>query len=373
MRVLMVSLDASLLTNHPAGDVLERMREYAKRVDRLDVLIFSPHFGVKRVNEHLRIIGSGGLFKFMRFFLGWRDAVRLVRGKDVVTVQDPFFAGWVGWRASQKNNVPLVIDVHGDFFGDAWRRQHRIRRFFFLRLAKFLLTKATLIRVVNPEIKDDVQRIEGVAAGSVYFLPVPVAVDRFKQCDAEFVKSIKEENNGSPLLLFVGRLVKEKGVQYLIEALKVLKGESANVKLLIVGEGPYRSTLEKCVQDKTLEDSVRFTGEVSSKAMPNYYHACDIVVLPSLHESWGRVIIEAAMAKKPIVAHETVGSLYYRDAHSVYLYDHPQILADTIKNAWADQSGRTETGEDLYNAISGAYDEKGAYDKVIELWKKAVQ
>jgi glycosyltransferase involved in cell wall biosynthesis len=94
---------------------------------------------------------------------------------------------------------------------------------------------------------------------------------------------------------FVGRLVKSKGVDTLIEA---IAGMDSSVRLLLVGEGPHRAWLQHLVREKNLDSRVVFTGYVSPEHLPEYYSAMDVSVLPSRTvpnwtEQYGRTLAES--------------------------------------------------------------------------------
>jgi len=113
--------------------------------------------------------------------------------------------------------------------------------------------------------------------------------------------------NGNPVLLFIGALNKLKGVELLIEAIKLVAKELPNVKLLIVGQGPLKDKLMKCIKDCSLEDNVLLIGPRPHSVIPLYLAASDVLVHPSLAESLGRVLLEAQAVAKPVVAFKIGG------------------------------------------------------------------
>ena len=106
----------------------------------------------------------------------------------------------------------------------------------------------------------------------------------------------------APVILAVGRQSSEKGHTYLITAAHLLrqKHPELDFQMLFVGDGPERSRLENQVHQYGLGDRVRFTGH-QRNAMP-YYALADLFVLPSLSEGSPNVLLEAMLAKTPIVA-----------------------------------------------------------------------
>ncbi len=103
---------------------------------------------------------------------------------------------------------------------------------------------------------------------------------------------------GSRIVLFVGRLIYYKGVEYLIRAMK-----NVNARLLIVGQGALERQLRALVAELQLGDKVVFLGRVADERMSAYYHSCDVFVLPSIarSETFGIVQLEAMACGKPVV------------------------------------------------------------------------
>jgi glycosyltransferase involved in cell wall biosynthesis len=110
------------------------------------------------------------------------------------------------------------------------------------------------------------------------------------------VDHLKEE---VPTLLFVGRLVYYKGLDILIHAMADIQA-----KLWIIGNGPLETELKKLVLKLNLEKKVRFLGTVKQRDLVYRYHACDMLVLPSVanSEMFGMVQLEAMACRKPVIA-----------------------------------------------------------------------
>lgn len=112
-----------------------------------------------------------------------------------------------------------------------------------------------------------------------------------------------------PVILFVGRMVPEKGVEELIEAYReVIRRDSLNgLQLLLVGEGPLLEPLQELCRVSGL-DRVNFTGFVAPGDLYPYYAAADIFVLPSRYEPYGVVVQEAAAAHLPLIVSDCCGA-----------------------------------------------------------------
>jgi glycosyltransferase involved in cell wall biosynthesis len=109
-----------------------------------------------------------------------------------------------------------------------------------------------------------------------------------------------------PTILFVGRLVKRKGVADLIDAFKLLLSDLPDARLEIVGDGPEKPVLERLVADLGLKDNVTFTGSLRGGALYERFRNCDVFAMPSKTmaddvEGFGTVFLEAGLFGKPSV------------------------------------------------------------------------
>jgi phosphatidylinositol alpha-1,6-mannosyltransferase len=117
-----------------------------------------------------------------------------------------------------------------------------------------------------------------------------------------------------PVVLCVSRLVPRKGQDVLIRALPMIRRLVPEATLVLVGDGPYRSTLDALASDAA-PGSVVFAGEVSDEELPSFYAACDVFAMPCRSrwaglevEGFGIVFLEAASAGKPAVAGRSGGA-----------------------------------------------------------------
>ncbi|MBU5689126.1 MAG: glycosyltransferase [Candidatus Aenigmarchaeota archaeon] len=113
-------------------------------------------------------------------------------------------------------------------------------------------------------------------------------------------------------ILYAGRLSKEKGVKYLIKSLTIVKKEFPRVKLLIAGDGPERSYLEKLVKKLKLENNIKFLGWLNKENLKNLYENVDFIVLPSIwQEPFGLTGLEAMSYGRPVIAFNVGGISEY--------------------------------------------------------------
>ena len=110
-------------------------------------------------------------------------------------------------------------------------------------------------------------------------------------------------------VLFVSRLIEGKGLQYIIPYMKEINEKSGvDTRLVIVGDGPYRETLEQLVREYQVKDYVEFAGAKSKKELLPYYQQADLFILPSLSEGMPNVVLEAMAVGLPIAMTPCGGS-----------------------------------------------------------------
>jgi len=140
------------------------------------------------------------------------------------------------------------------------------------------------------------------------------------------------------IVLFVGRLVYEKGVHVLVNAVpKVL--EKANAKFIIVGNGYMKEQLSGLVKSRGLAHKVLFTGFVDDETLRKLQRCADVSVVPSLFEPFGIVALEAMAARSPVVVSDTGGlsEIVEHDVSGVKVYvNNPDSLAWGINRVLAD-------------------------------------
>ena len=170
------------------------------------------------------------------------------------------------------------------------------------------------------------------------------------------------------LVLFVGRLVYEKGAQVLINAIpKIL--EKVNAKFVIVGSGYMKDQLSTIVKSMGLEHKVLFTGFVDEETLLKLQCCADVSVVPSLFEPFGIVALEAMAAKSPVVVSDTggLGEIVEHDITGVKVYPNStESLAWGITKALTDEKYRNSLRENAYKRIQEKYD----WDKIAQHTKQ---
>jgi len=133
-------------------------------------------------------------------------------------------------------------------------------------------------------------------------VPTGIKTDRFCNGDSKWLRQLFNISPEDKVLLFVGRLGKEKNIGLLLESFKLVKNELKNTNLVLVGGGPQEEELRANAKSLGIGDSVFFTGLLSPEEVTNCYAGSDIFVFSSMTETQGLVIAEAKAAGLPVVA-----------------------------------------------------------------------
>jgi glycosyltransferase involved in cell wall biosynthesis len=199
-----------------------------------------------------------------------------------------------GYILSKLFKIPNVLSIHGGDIYDPSKRlsPHNSR----------ILKKAVRI-MINNASEAVAQSYNTKSNAEKYYRPdkkIQVIPLGFEQ---PTFKRVKRETLGMEkdtfYLISIGRLIKRKGYEYLISA---LKDTDLDVKLLLIGDGPLENDLKKFSRELNIQDKIEFLGSVSEEKKFRYLSLADLYVLSSLHEGYGIVLQEAMYCSLPIVS-----------------------------------------------------------------------
>lgn len=185
-------------------------------------------------------------------------------------------------------------------------------------LMRKVLHSAKKIVVTSQHLASDVEKIFGFSQEKISVIPSGIDTTFFQYREGA-VEKIKRKHHidNKSILLFAGRLVPEKGVDFLLRSLEKLVRENPRVFLLLVGSGPMKNDLELLTKRLGINNFVSFVGNISQDEMVDYYSACDIFILPSRKEGTPSTLLEAMSVGKPVVVCNFSGAGEYGGAHLI--------------------------------------------------------
>jgi len=219
----------------------------------------------------------------------------------------PIFGALSSLLAGRIKKVPVVLTYHSDTRGDS-PFEHFIATIYNVVLDRLVLSNVRAIVVPSQSQKLELCR-RGISQNRIRV--ISNGFDFQEEYTGANVKVIKQRLGlqNEKIVLFVGALEKRKGVEYLLRATSKVLVAIENVKVMVVGDGNEKGSLQDLARSLKIDHMVRFMGYVTERARDDLYEISDVFVLPSLHETFGLVLLEAMSHKKPIVATKTFGAI----------------------------------------------------------------
>lgn len=166
--------------------------------------------------------------------------------------------------------------------------------------SKWFCNKVNIVIAPTEEIKQEL--ISYGVQRPIEVVPTGIDTIEFSQPPRKDIRKEYGIPHDSILLMYAGRLAKEKNLEFLSKVVSRYMHENSNVWFLIVGDGPERKALESFFEDEGLIGRTIFTGYIPHKEMRDYYKAADLFVFASLTETQGLVVLESLASGTPVVA-----------------------------------------------------------------------
>jgi glycosyltransferase involved in cell wall biosynthesis len=231
--------------------------------------------------------------------------VRSNGGFDLLQVND-WLAASAAKVLKEVYGLPLVVTMHDTQIGKTFG-QPDAGGAYVAQMERWLCELADAVTANSHFLRNELISAYGVPAGKIAVTGCGVEAASFTTGgDPELFKRLFCEP-GETLVAFVGRLVMNKGPHMLLEAAGRILAVCPRTRFAFVGEGPARPDLERRTQELGLAGRVAFYGHLRGAVLSTFYHAADVVVVPSLYEPLGLVALEAMAAGTPVVASATGG------------------------------------------------------------------
>lgn len=242
---------------------------------------FKEGFYIHRIKLHFKI-------PFISIMIYFRDVYTLIRKirPDVVHCQS-FNVGW----------MPYLINIFYKYNYIIYGRGSDIYTNYQFKniIVKLTIKNANAVIALTEDMKKEISKI---FQREIFVIPNGISIDNYRKNQSNDIC----HRNNEKIILYVGTLRSIKGIKYLIDAMKIISQYCPNTRLLLVGDGEKRKSLENLVDELDLGQRITFVGRVSNKDVPKYMASSDVFVLPSLSEGFPNVILEAMASGLPIVA-----------------------------------------------------------------------
>jgi alpha-1,6-mannosyltransferase len=258
---------------------------------------------------------------------------------DIIESGDPYQLGWRAVRAGRVLNVPVVGFYHSHFpeahlrasakllgkraAGRVMKLSRGYVRRLYNRFAATLVASDRLARVL---------REWGVHNVHVAKLGVNIDIFHPNKADREPIRRSLGVEHGRKLLLYVGRLAKEKNTAKLLKAFTILNERQPDTfHFLVIGEGPQRKQLEKLRAQHANVSWIRYCAD--PRELARYYRAADLFVHPGVQETFGLVALESQACGTPVVGirGSAMDDLIFHDQRDWAGENSAESLADAVE------------------------------------------
>jgi glycosyltransferase involved in cell wall biosynthesis len=286
-------LTRRLPSHQSDDDVIQNVREWRYRVNQNDAISFFA----STVRNGKRLFET--LSKANNF--------------DCINFHQPFSALAV-MRSDSCKKIKKVYTCHSLAFEEFASRNAKPHSFYkriehSLHLAsrkwieKKVLNQSDLIIALSRYTLDKLQNIYGIPAGKIAVIPGGIDLVRFHPAfDKRALRERLHLPQEKTILLTVRNLVQRMGIENLIIAMQEIAKWEPNIVLIIGGTGPLKDDLAKLSRRLNLDQHINYTGFIPEDALPEYYQAADIFVLPTIElEGFGLVTLEALASGTPVL------------------------------------------------------------------------
>jgi len=279
---------------------------------------------------------------------------------------------------------PFVHTVHGvlaDEYDQARKSGYqslrgRIANFFMHRLAEWegeTARNATLVVTVSSYSLEKIKRFYGIDESKVRVVPNGVDPRKFKPLEDLAAAKRQFGLGDEPCVLFVGSLIPRKGLPFLVKAAEKIVKEHGETKFMIVGEGPLKSWLLGAVEAAGLSGNFKFLGNVKEEVLAAVYNCADLLVLPSIQEGQGIVLLEAEASAKPVVAFDVGGvseAVLSGETGLLVKRGDTDELANSVMRLLSDENLRRKMGVNGRRFVLENYTWDICADKMLRLYRE---
>ena len=294
-------------------------------------------------------------------------------GFDVIHAHD-WLVTYAAKSLKNAYDIPIVATIHATEAGRNSGIHDDTQR--YINDTEWLLTyEATEVIVNSNFMKNDLQRLFGLPYDKINVIPNGINLNNFTGIERDYDFRRQYAMDNEKIILYVGRLVYEKGIQHLIAAMPKILSNYHDAKLVIAGKGGMLDDLKAEASNLGLDNKVYFTGYMDSKKVQKMYKCADVAVFPSTYEPFGIVALEAMLAGVPTVVSD-IGGLDEIITHGVdgmkSYAGNPNSIADSVTTLLYDHQLATNVSKkarqkvkEQFNWEKIAQDTHFTYEKAI--------
>lgn len=302
---------------------------------------------------------------------------------DIIHAQTEFGVGIFARICARHLNIPLVSTYHTTY-EDYTHYINFINSKTVDMAAKNIVGKLSRLygdsstEVIAPSEKTRQMLLRYKIKRNIYVVPTGLDIKRFnpKNTTDKQIEEIRNKYDiaaDDKLILFVGRVAKEKSIDIIIDAFKILHDKTSKIKLLVVGAGPDLDGLKAMASRYGINDTVKFAGRVENNIIEHYYHSAQAFVSASLTETQGMTYVEALASGLMVFArYDNVLDDLVIPEKTGYFFENAQDLADKL--ILFDQMNNQELINHRLDCIkqTANYDQDIFYENIMKVYHQAI-
>lgn len=324
-----------------------------------------------------------GLMNFRQSGIYPLKALKIIKKwkLDIIHSHTEFSIGTFARLISKQLNIPLVHTYHTMYE----EYIYYITKGYFDSASKKLVEYLTLFLcdktidelIVPTEKAKELFKDKYKVKRDVYVIPSGIDTTRFynENIDKNEIISLRKGlglKNTDFIVLYVGRIAKEKNIDFLINNFNFVLKRIPKAKMIIVGDGPDIKDLIDLAKKEGLENKIIFAGKAPWTDVPKYYSLCDVFVTASKTETQGLTVMEAMGASKPVVAiRDDSFELMITDKKDGLFFDDEKSYVDMIYEVYKNKKLRDEISVNA-RRTADKYSPYNYAKNVLKVYKKVV-
>ena len=292
---------------------------------------------------------------------------------DVIHAHD-WLVSYAAKSLKEAYDVPMVATIHATENGRNSGIHDETQR--YINDSEWQLTYEASEVIVNSNyMKNEIQRIFGLPYDKINVIPNGVKLDKFEGIERDYDLRRQYAMDNEKIILYVGRLVYEKGVQNLIGAMPKILENYHDSKLVICGRGGMMDELKQEAHNLGIDEKVYFVGYCDAAKVQKMYINADIAVFPSTYEPFGIVALEGMLSGTPTVVSD-VGGLNEIVEHGVTgmksYAGNSNSIADSILALLYDQELCDRVSKNAIEVVKEKYNWNVIAQSTFKTYEKAI-
>ena len=305
-----------------------------------------------------------------------KDLRELFKQKfDIIHIHTQGTAGLLGWEIARLRDIPCVVTYHTLLN----RYVHYVLKGKIVtpRIAelgsKIFCNLCDLVLAPTERVREELLHY-GVTK-EILVIPGGIEVERFDNLKKGYLRSLLGLGEGERIILYLGRLGKEKKIDFIIKSLRIILEREEGLYLAIVGDGPEKENLVGLVKELKLGKKVLFTGFIEREEVPKVYKDATVFVFASDTETQGLTVPEAMAAGLPVVVAEDPAfeEIIYDGRTGLLAQRSEKDFSNKVKTLLEDSQLLIKLAEAGKELVREKFSSQAQAKKLIGVYKKAIK